>query len=37
MNLNEVKIIADSSADLPEITAVPFASAPLKIVTSEKE
>lgn len=37
MNINEVKIVADSSADLPVITDVAFASAPLKIVTAEKE
>lgn len=37
MNINEVKIVADSSADLPVITDVAFSSAPLKIVTAEKE
>lgn len=37
MNINEVKIVADSSADLPVVKDVPFASAPLKIVTDEKE
>jgi len=33
----EYKIIADSSSDINEISGVPFSSAPLKIVTSEKE
>lgn len=37
MNLSEVKIVADSSADLPKINNVSFSSVPLKIVTSEKE
>lgn len=37
MNINEVKIVADSSADLPIITDVAFSSAPLKILTAEKE
>ena len=31
------KIIADSSADLLELSGVPFESAPLKIITAEKE
>lgn len=30
-------IVADSSADLPKITKVPFRSAPLKIITKNKE
>ncbi len=32
-----IKIVADSAADLPVLTSVPFESVPLKIVTSEKE
>ncbi len=31
------KIVADSSADLTSFSGIPFASAPLKIVTSQKE
>ena len=31
------KIVADSYADLKELTAVPFESVPLKIITDEKE
>lgn len=31
------KIVADSSADLMELSGVPFESAPLKIITTEKE
>lgn len=37
MDLNKVKIIADSSADIPEISAISFESVPLKIITAEKE
>lgn len=37
MNLNEIKIVADSSADIPTPTKVAFSSVPLKIVTAEKE
>ena len=37
MNLNEVKIIADSSADLLELEGINFSSAPLKISTDEAE
>lgn len=33
----DFKIIADSSADLKELSNVAFASAPLKIITAEKE
>ena len=32
-----VKIVADSSANLPELAGIPYASVPLKIVTDEKE
>lgn len=31
------KIVADSSADIRELSGVPFTSAPLKIITDEKE
>ncbi len=31
------KIVADSSADIKTLDGIPFASAPLKIITSEKE
>lgn len=37
MELNSVKIVADSSADLTELADVPFEVASLKIITSEKE
>ena len=37
MELTKVKIIADSSADIPEISDIAFESVPLKIITSEKE
>ena len=37
MNINEVKIVADSSADHPSIEGVGFESAPLKIITDKKE
>ncbi len=33
----EFKIVADSSADLKSVDAVSFSSAPLKIITAEKE
>lgn len=36
MNMN-FKIVADSAADLPVITDVPFESVPLKIITDVKE
>ena len=36
MHMN-MKIVADSAADIPVLTAVPFESVPLKIVTAEKE
>lgn len=32
-----VKIVADSSADILELSGVPFESAPLKIITAQKE
>lgn len=35
--LEHVKIVADSSADVLALEGLPFASAPLKIVTAEKE
>ena len=37
MSLTNVKIVADSSSDVLSMTDIPFASAPLKIITSEKE
>ena len=37
MEPNQVKIVADSSADLIEFTGLPFAVAPLKICTAAKE
>ncbi len=35
--MSKIKIIADSSADLLKLSTVPFASAPLKIITADKE
>ena len=37
MNIEKVKIVADSSADLLTIDDIPFEVAPLKIRTEEKE
>ncbi len=37
MKLNEVKIVTDSSSDLLSLEGIPFGSAPLKIITAEKE
>ena len=37
MKLSNMKIVADSSADLVALSGVPFASTPLKIITSQKE
>ena len=37
MNINEIKIVADSSADLLELSDIDFGVAPLKIITAEKE
>lgn len=37
MNLNEIKIVADSSADVLELSGVDFGVAPLKIITAQKE
>ena len=37
MNLNEIKIVADSSADVLKLSGVDFGVAPLKIITAEKE
>ena len=36
-NISKIKIVADSSADVIRLDGANFASAPLKIVTSEKE
>ncbi len=35
--MNNIKIVVDSSSNLTEMSAVPFASAPLKIITDNKE
>ncbi len=35
--VNEVKIVADSSADILELQGISFSSAPLKIITANKE
>ncbi|MBP3414598.1 MAG: DegV family protein [Clostridia bacterium] len=37
MDITSVKIVADSSSDILELTKVPFESAPLKIITAQKE
>ncbi len=37
MEIEKVKIVADSSADMTELRGIPFAVAPLKIVTAQKE
>ena len=37
MNINEIKIVTDSSSDLLFLEGIPFGSAPLKIITAEKE
>ena len=37
MDLSKVKIIADSSSDLISVSGVDFSSAPLKIITANKE
>lgn len=37
MNINEIKIVADSSGDLMSLEGIAFGSAPLKIITAEKE
>ena len=37
MDLNKVKIVMDSSADMLSMDEVAFASAPLKIITAENE
>ncbi len=37
MNDTKMKIVADSSADVLQISSIPFASAPLKIVTTQTE
>jgi fatty acid-binding protein DegV len=37
MNINEVRIVADSSADVLELSGVDFGVAPLKIITAQKE
>lgn len=37
MNLNRVKIVADSSSDVTGLSDIAFESAPLKIITADKE
>ena len=37
MNIEKVKIVADSSADVTALSGAPFEVAPLKIVTAQKE
>lgn len=37
MNSKRIKIVADSSADVLKLEKVPFESAPLKIITAQKE
>ena len=37
MNIEEVKIVADSSGDILDLTDVPFAAAPMKVCTEVKE
>jgi len=37
MNLDKIKIVADSSCDMTSFEGIAFESAPLKIITSEKE
>ncbi|MBQ1231480.1 MAG: DegV family protein, partial [Clostridia bacterium] len=35
--MRKIKIVADSSANILELNDIPFASAPLKIITNERE
>ena len=35
--MRNVKIVADSSANLTELKTVPFDAAPLKIITAQRE
>lgn len=37
MDIKDIKIVADSSADMLDLEGVPFAAAPLKIITAQKE
>ena len=37
MNIGEVKIVADSSADMEDIEGIPFIQAAMKIITAERE
>ena len=36
-SMKKIKIVADSSANLKELEGIPFASAPLKVITNDKE
>ena len=37
MNLDKIRIVADSSADVTKLTDISFSYAPLKIITAQKE
>ena len=37
MDISKIRIVADSSADMTELEGVEFRSAPLKIITADKE
>lgn len=37
MNMRSIKIVADSSSNVAAIDGIPFASAPLKVITSDRE
>ena len=37
MEISKIRIVTDSSSDITELTDVAFSSAPLKIITAEKE
>ncbi len=37
MNIDEVKIVADSSADITSLDDIPFSQASMKIITAERE
>ena len=37
MNIENIKIVADSSADILDLTEVPYATAPLMVFTAERE
>lgn len=35
--MRNIKIVADSSANLQELSKIPFAAAPIKVITAERE